>query len=322
MTAIATLSGGEGSWRAAKLWRLHTPGEEMRLLFTDTLYEDADTYRFLIESAADLTDRRLNWKVPSADEFPDYRVPASVPIEDYAGNPDWRAFLARLREEALLAIPELTWLVEGRDPWEIFRDERYLGNSRIDPCSKLAKRRMLDRWRDEHCDPERDVILYGIAEHEKHRFENVDKHGRATGIKPRLAALGWKCSAPLIEYPPHPIKDVRSDVYGIRQQRLYGFGYAHGNCGGFCIKAGMVHYRNRHRVQRDRFDYDAMMEAKISAYLGNKKATILRDRGGAGPTRPLSLLEFGKRLEAQPEMELEPSDGDSGCGCMIDGDDG
>jgi hypothetical protein len=321
VTAIATISGGEGSWRAAKLWRWHNPGASMRLVFTDTLYEDADTYRFLIESAADVLGRQLNWKVPAADDFPDYRVPAETPIEEYAGNPDWRAFLAQLREETALALPELAWLVEGRDPWEIFRDERYLGNTRADPCSKIDKRQMLDQWRDAECDRARDVILFGIGEHEKHRFESVDAKGRVTGIKPRLAAKGWTCAAPLIEYPAHPIKDLRSDLYGIRQQRLYGFGYSHGNCGGFCIKAGMEHYRNRRRAQPDRFAYDALMERKISDYLGNGSATILRLRRAGRKTRPLSLIEFGQMLDGQPEMELLSSPGDSGCGCMIDTDD-
>lgn len=41
---------------------------------------------------------------------------------------------------------------DGRTPWDVFFDERFLGNSRIDPCSKLLKRVLLDRWCNANCD--------------------------------------------------------------------------------------------------------------------------------------------------------------------------
>ncbi|PUB13732.1 hypothetical protein, partial [Novosphingobium sp. GV079] len=130
-------SAGQGSFRAAMIDRRRHPIAEFGLVFTDTLYEDADAYRFLIEGAAMVTGRRLNWTV-KAEDFPDYRVPEDVPIEEYRGNPEWRAFLADLRAHAIDAIPELIWLVEGRDPWEVFRDRRFLGNSGVaDPCSEV-----------------------------------------------------------------------------------------------------------------------------------------------------------------------------------------
>src|SRR5690349_12769718 len=105
MRGVGTISGGEGTWRAMKLWRVHNPGVPFVLIFTDTLYEDADTYRFMLDSVADLTGRKVNW-IPSAEDFPDYRVPEDVPIAEYRGNPEWRAYLAELREKALLAFPE------------------------------------------------------------------------------------------------------------------------------------------------------------------------------------------------------------------------
>ena len=52
MTRYTMFSGGEGSYRAAKIDRALHPESPYGLVFTDTLYEDADTYRFLIEAAA------------------------------------------------------------------------------------------------------------------------------------------------------------------------------------------------------------------------------------------------------------------------------
>lgn len=119
MTRYTMFSAGQGSYRTAKIDRALHPEVDSGLVFTDVLYEDADAYRFLIEGALDVYGRTATW-VPAAEDFPDYRVDESVPIEQYAGNPEWRAFLAQLRDRAAEAVPELVWLVEGRDPWEVF----------------------------------------------------------------------------------------------------------------------------------------------------------------------------------------------------------
>jgi hypothetical protein len=317
-------SGGAGSYRAAKIDRARYPDAEFGLVFTDTLYEDADTYRFLIEAAADVLDRRLNWSV-TAEDFPDYRVSDDVPIEEYSGNADWRAFLAELRARAAEALPELTWLVDGRDPWEVFRDERFLGNNGRDPCSKILKRLQSDDWRTGHCrrvgelfGPP-DVFAVGIGFHERHRFD--DRAGG--GIGPRNLADGWLYHAPLIEaeaalnaggqdhlaYLLAPLEE-----FGLRTPRLYGQGYVHGNCGGFCVKAGMAHWANRFRVQPERFAYDAMMERKIAAFL-NADVAMLVDRRGGDKT-PMRLDTFASRLRAEPGSTYEYLPGESGCGCM------
>lgn len=312
MRGNAALSGGGASWRAARIWRAENPGLPLRLVFTDTLYEDADTYRFLIEGAANIFGRKANW-CPRAHHFPDYRVPESVPIEEYRGNAQWRRTLYDLREMAVHAIPELTWLVEGRDIWEIFRDRRFIVNSQRDPCSEMLKRKPMDRWMAEHCEPGNDVIIYGIGEHEKHRFDD----GEGRGILHRLAAKGMLAAAPLIGKPEiNPTLHMRAE--GIEPSRQYGFGYLHDNCGGSCGKGGHAHWQHRHEVQPERFAYDAMMEAKVSAYLGKATATMLSDRRGDGKKKPLSLVKFGQRLIAQPTIQYDYESGSSGCGCMTD----
>lgn len=321
MTRYTMFSAGQGSFRTAKIDRVLHPAADHRLVFTDVLYEDADAYRFLIEGALDVFGRKADW-VPAAEDFPDYRVDEAVPIEEYAGNPEWRAFLQQLRERAADAVPELIWLVEGRDPWEVFRDERYLGNTRADPCSKYGKREMLDRWRALVCDPADDVFLVGIGDHEKHRF--YGGKGRP-GILARMAERGWRYEAPLIsiddnpawrDLPPGTLALAYSPLeeLGIAPPRLYAKGYMHNNCGGFCVKAGLAHWQNRLRVDPERYAYDAMMERKIRNYLTTGKATILRDRRG-GKTKPMSLDVFAARA-AGPTIEYEP--GSSGCGCMLD----
>jgi hypothetical protein len=321
-------SAGEGSFRAAMADKLLHPGAQHRLVFTDTLYEDADAYRFLVEGAAQFYDRRLNWSIAAAD-FPDYRVPADMPIEESCGNPEWREYLADLRARTLDAIPELVWIVEGRDPWEIYRDRRFLGNSGVDPCSEVAKRLALAEWRSANCYREgelfgpADVFTVGIDEHETERFYGG---GDKLGIRRAHAKDGWIYEAPLIaanevlaaggELPVGVLSVLFSPLaeIGPASPRLYGMGYVHNNCGGFCCKAGQAHWRNSFIVQPYRYAYDAIIELKLTEYLGANVA-MLTDRRG-GQKNPMMLDAFAERLAAEPDVVIEYEPGDSGCGCM------
>jgi len=48
-----------------------------------------------------------------------------------------------LDEAAANVGAELIKIAEGRDPWQVFNDRRFLGNSRVDPCSKVLKREVM-----------------------------------------------------------------------------------------------------------------------------------------------------------------------------------
>ncbi|MCW1985577.1 UNVERIFIED_ORG: hypothetical protein M2348_001309 [Sphingomonas sp. R1F5B] len=321
-------SAGQGSFRAAMIDRRRHPDAEFGLVFTDTLYEDADAYRFLIEGAALVTGRRLNWTV-RAEDFPDYRVPEDVPIEEYHGNPEWRAFLADLRARTIDAIPELVWLVEGRDPWEVFRDRKLLGSSLHDPCSEVLKRIISRKWMMGQCwragelFGAADVFVYGIGDHEAHRFDD----GEGGGLRPRLASEGWRAEAPLIEindaltrgenFPAEILRLMAAPLaeIGIAEPRLYQMGYLHNNCGGFCCKAGQAHWANRFYVQPLRYSYDAMMERKFIAWRGDS-FTMMTDRRGGDGKKPLSLDAFAERLRAEPSKRYRYLPGDSGCACF------
>ena len=52
VTAVVMFSGGVASWMAAR--RIVDEGGDPVLLFTDTLIEDPDLYRFLDDAATDL----------------------------------------------------------------------------------------------------------------------------------------------------------------------------------------------------------------------------------------------------------------------------
>src|SRR3990167_1123824 len=80
----------------------------------------------------------------------------------------------------------LVVLADGRTPWGVFNDERFLGNSRIDPCSKILKRKLLDKWRDANMNQLTDVNYVGLDWTELHRVER---------LLPRV--VPWRYAAPL-----------------------------------------------------------------------------------------------------------------------------
>ena len=205
---------------------------------------------------------------------------------------------------ANIATP-ITRLCDGRTPWEVFEDERFLGNSQFDPCSKMLKRKIIDRWRKENCDPAASRHHVGLDFTEIDRFE---RHQQA------LAARGWAAQAPLIDFrvaKPTAIEWARRE--GLEVPEAYGEGFSHANCAGMCVKAGMHHWARLYRAHPDRYRRAEREEGRLRDMLGN--VSILTDRAG-GKKRPLPLSEFRQRLEDRCSLPFEDDGG--GCGCALE----
>ncbi len=216
--------------------------------------------------------------------------------------------LYRFLDEAVLNVGgELVRIADGRTPWEVYHDERFLGNSRADPCSKILKRELADRWLRENCDPANTVVNVGIDWSEEHRFT-------------RLAALreqqGWRYEAPLCE-APYLTKGgmfglLRSE--GIQVPQLYGLGFQHNNCRAWCCKAGQGHFVNLLSVRPEWYaEYEAN-EQELRRYLNRDDIAVLLDRRG-GQARPMTLRELRGRVQAGEQMDMFDI---GGCGCFVD----
>lgn len=257
---VVMFSGGIGSFCAAERVKASaSPQDKITLLFTDTLMEDEDLYRFLIDS------------------------------------------------EKALKLP-ITRISDGRTPWQVFKDVRYLGNSRIDPCSKILKRDLAINWLKTNCDPAQTVCYLGIDWSEEHRYLKA---------KARHAEIGWTYKAPMCEAPYLTKKDMlaRLKAYGIRQPRLYDMGFPHNNCGGFCIKAGKSHFKLLLEKLPDRYKYHESEEESLRQYL-NKDVTILKEQV-KGESRRLPLAALRQRLEGGEVVDKFDW---GGCGCFLDAD--
>lgn len=253
MDRIVMFSGGVGSWMTAKRVAAAHGVDGLTLLFSDTLMEDEDLYRFLDAAAADVGG-------------------------------------------------ELVKVTEGRTPWEVFKDVRFLGNTRIDPCSRVLKREILRKWLNDNCQPESTIIYIGIDWTEGHRFE------RAVPFwKP------WTIESPLMDAPYLSKQDMIDNLLAakIATPRLYDMGFPHNNCGGFCIKAGQAHFKLLLDKMPERYAFHEQQEQELREYLG-KDVAILRDRRG-GQTKPMTLRIFRER---QGQGELFDKDEWGGCACF------
>ncbi len=198
-------------------------------------------------------------------------------------------------------------ITEGRDPWEVFFKGRLLGNSQKDPCSRILKRDFLEKWCKKNLGPD-DVIYLGIDWTESHRLEKTRK------AKPHRR---WE--APLCEAPFLSKADVLTEMRaeGIEPPRLYGMGFPHNNCGGFCIKAGQAQFALLLKTMPERYAYHEQREQEIRAHL-DKNVSILRDRRGmkpGGKPKKLTLRVFRKRIELNDKDYDEEEWG--GCGCAL-----
>ncbi len=176
---------------------------------------------------------------------------------------------------------------EGRNIWEVFRDKRFIGNPRVDVCSRLLKREYLEKLLLALF-PENNVILYlGLEWSEGHRIDTVRKYWFDRGYRTGFP-LEWEPILLPLDFCPH----VRA--MGIEIPRLYQLGFPHNNCGGACVKAGIKQWALLWRIFPQRFYWHESQEQATRRYL-KKDVAILRNRAG-GRTRPMTLRYLGWRL--------------------------
>jgi hypothetical protein len=206
---------------------------------------------------------------------------------------------------AQLGVP-ITRVADGRDPWQVFEDKRWLGNTRIAQCSMELKLRPCRDWLNANAENLDETTLYvGIDWTETERLPAIVR-----GWAP------WRVDAPLTR-PPYRDKRQLLDearAAGLPVPRLYRLGFAHNNCGGACVKGGQAQWARLLKVFPARYARAEAAETRMRELLG-KDVSILRDRVG-GDTKPLTLAALRRRIEEQPD-QLDLFD-EGGCGCFTD----
>ena len=252
---VIQYSGGLGSWSTRRRVLELYGARGVHVLFADTYIEDEDLYRFMVETLA--------WDA----RRPLLKLVREIPKLARETMPQRKEILHAIAAGVMAANPSVHWISDGRDPWELFFDRRMIGNSQFDLCSETLKRNLLRKYMTKHFDPAHTVAYIGIDWTEEHRIERA-----------RARWTPWRVEAPLCE-PPLISKDTMAtdlDAEGIALPRLYEMGFAHNNCGGFCIKAGQASHKLLLEKMPDRFDFHAREEQRMREYL-DRDVSILGD---------------------------------------------
>lgn len=209
---------------------------------------------------------------------------------------------------AFLGI-EIVKIADGRTPWQVFHDKRFLGNSRVDPCSHVLKRDLIRKWQKDNLDPNYHVINVGIDWSEIHRLERLQARSKTEAIQ-------WQYEAPLCEKPFVNKEALLGELkrLGIKVPRLYTLGFPHNNCGGFCVKAGQAQFAKLLKEFPERYAFHEKKEKELQAYL-QKPVTIMR-KMVKGKKQTMSLQQFRESLQKQ--QDLFDKDEWGGCGCALD----
>lgn len=197
---------------------------------------------------------------------------------------------------------KFTRLDQGKTPWDIFKQERFIGNSRVDPCSKLLKREAIRRYITKNHDPEDTVLHFGFDMEEECRFQKCAK-----------LWTPYECRAVLQERPYVFRQTMLRDLpaTGIELPRLYTLGFTHNNCGGFCIKAGHKQFKLLLEHFPERFAWHRDKEEEMRQML-NRDVSILKDRKG-GTTKPYTLARFEQDVNGGKAIEVDEWEGCNNC---------
>ncbi|MBU8637673.1 phosphoadenosine phosphosulfate reductase family protein [Bacillus pumilus] len=256
MKHIVFYSGGIGSWMTACRVIEQQGKENVILLFTDTLIEDIELYRFLDETEQDFGI-------------------------------------------------EITRIADGRTPWQVFKDTRFLGNSKLAKCSHMLKQETAKKWLHSNYGPDECILYLGIDFTEIHRTKAPVKNWSPYQVK-----------FPMTEKPYLYKADMLNALKkkNIKVPRLYELGFSHNNCGGMCVRGGQGHFVQLLEHFPARYQQMEMFEKEMSEFL-EREVTILKKTENEA-SHPLSLEKLRQAYEAGKKDQLDLFDV-GGCGCFV-----
>lgn len=214
----------------------------------------------------------------------------------------------RFIRETAAAMPDhvtLEWIADGRTIWDVFKDRRFLGNSRQANCSTELKQKPAAEWLAANTSTDTTIVI-GIDWTETHRIPAV-----------------------VNAYAPHPVRfpltepDARftktqlldwCTAFGIDPPRMYAQGYPHANCGGGCVRAGQGQFIRLYHLNPRRFAEWEDGEQDIREHLERDDIAILRDHRNGGA--PMTLRDLRARIEGNDQTSLDLFDV-GGCGCFV-----
>lgn len=208
--------------------------------------------------------------------------------------------------ETILDV-SITTIEEGRTPWQVFEDVKYIGNTKVDPCSRVLKRDLIRKWLGSNYTPEDVTVWIGIDCTEMHRLEPVVEKNKP-----------YRYRSALIErnvFLTESLKQAWCDAMYVKAPRLYKMGFAHNNCGGFCVKAGQGQFKKLFDNLPDRYLHHEQKEQ--DAMNRNKNLKPFLRKTINGKLHYLTLKEFRVNHLEKNSLSEDDKQEFGGCGCAL-----
>lgn len=199
---------------------------------------------------------------------------------------------------------EFIHLKNGMNPWEVYRDVRYIGNNRTAHCSQRLKTDMVRDWMNENSHDATLILGMGIDE-----LERIKR-----------AAINWnpiEVDSLLIRYNMNSYASRTELIqkYGIKLPRLYDLGFPHNNCGGFCCRSGQTQFASLLQHFPDRYQWHVEQEEIAYREIGPTAKGFIRKTVN-GQLRYLRMSEFRDMIKSG-EITVDPYEY-GGCACFVD----
>lgn len=297
MKHLIFFSGGIGSWKVADIVSKKHASENTYCMFTDTLIEDNDLYRFMLEAWSEIYKKERPVELIKR---------AKCLFQPYQDMDIRKEQLESLRVDSMEYFNNVIWLSEHMDVWDIYKKTRFLGNSRIAKCSHVIKQDLADKYVRSNFSEEDTILYLGIDWTEVHR-----KKGPLKNWQP------YKVEFPLCDehmvFKEELFNEL--DKLKIKVPELYELGFSHNNCGGFCCRAGQGHFLNLLKQKPELYSYHENKEKEFIDYIG-KDVSILKRTVNKQVER-LTLEKLRSLYETGKEESIDKLDM-GGCGCFLE----
>lgn len=195
-------------------------------------------------------------------------------------------------------------LKDGRDPWEVFVDESYIGNSRAAKCSQKLKTAQVKKWLKANASAA-DALVLGMYPDEFERLERAQANWSPRPV-----------SSLLISYKVFADEAAAMVAkLGIRRPRLYDMGFPHNNCGGMCVRAGQGQFATLLERKPEFYRDQEQRQNRAMDAIGPTAKPFIRATLD-GRLQYFTMQEFRELVEMG---ELTPKLYEmGGCGCFVD----
>ncbi len=201
---------------------------------------------------------------------------------------------------------KITRLIDGRDIWDCAFQDNFLYNSRVANCTVYLKMRLFKKYIKQF-KPNEIMVHIGFDYTEINRYERSKKHYSPIKLESLIMETDLNKSN----------MKLRLKEIGIELPLLHRLGFAHNNCGGFCFKAGIGHFKQLYDKLPKRYEYHMNKEQDLIKQIGKDVSILKRIRNGIKVNLTLKDLkkEFeqgGTQLSFLEEFDI------GGCNCFED----